>query len=107
MNKLLTIKQASQILGYKVSKVYYFIKLGKLSAKRVGSFYVLDYSEVHEMAKFNQKVKLKWCTAEHYAVIKNICMQTVHNWIKKQWLDSAIFDGRLYVRKDQGKRRKK
>ena len=100
----ITAKQASEIMGCKLSHIYNLINSGKLDAERVYNRIVVDEDHVRRFIAFEKEVRLKWMPARRYAKWKKICINTVRNWIDKGILDSAIKDGVLYVRKDQGKR---
>jgi len=103
MTEYLTVKQAAQVLGVKVWKIYWYIRNSTLSAERALERVVLNKKEVYAMKRAEQELALKWTTLSHYAAIKGVCEATVHRWIKSGILDSAVLDGRIMVRRDQGK----
>ena len=104
-SNVLTIKQASQVLGVSVNKVYQYINKGVLNAERALEKRVVYKEQVYKLKEFEHKTNLKWVLATRYAKLKKIHRNTVTNWIDAGILDSAVKDGRIYVRRDQGRRK--
>ena len=58
LSMIITVKQAAKLLGgISIQRVHALIRSGKLKAKRIGFFWVVDSKQVEERVKHLLKVK--------------------------------------------------
>lgn len=96
----LTVKQAAQILGCNVSKIYNHIQKAELASKEIYEKIVVPRDEVYALKKEDDELRILWCTVKKYAMLNHITAKAVYLRIEAGTLESRKHNGTTYVKKE-------
>ena len=98
-SNLLTVKEASQILGCNVQKIYADIRYNHLHVERVMGRPCVYRDEIYKMREEEDMFNIMFAPMKIFAKKNKVHVNTVRLWIDKGKVDWVKKKGKLYIRK--------